>query len=267
MSVDWFCLMGFISSYALCTALIYETLWCFFRSPPDPINKRGMLCTWYLARVPYAHLSHTALSAVLSHLSFTMSNYEHPSYIPIPPLRSAMKHPSRPSTPSLGTNTPNSPLPPPRSPLPSVSPLPSPSPWNSTSSSFLSTAPATPNASQLGLSSASTLPSPPAPLVAAQGYTPKVSFDTLENPQASMFSYTLHVQSEGYARKRNTRVFLCAASPDESGNQALDFALEGLLQDGDELIVFRGVDTDEFGMFSRNRCLFVARSLMESLTI
>lgn len=62
-----------------------------------------------------------------------------------------------------------------------------------------------------------------------------------------MFSYTLHVQNAGYARKRNTRVFLCAASPDESGNQALDFALEGLLQDGDELIVFRGVDTEEFG--------------------
>ncbi|KIJ64965.1 hypothetical protein HYDPIDRAFT_89768 [Hydnomerulius pinastri MD-312] len=85
----------------------------------------------------------------------------------------------------------------------------------------------------------------PSPSVAAQGYTPKVSFDTFENPAASMFSYTLHVQSDGYARNRATRVFLCAASPDESGREALEWALECLVQDGDELIVFRGVDQEE----------------------
>lgn len=65
-----------------------------------------------------------------------------------------------------------------------------------------------------------------------------------------MFSYTLHVQSEGYARMRSTRVFLCASSPDESGRQALDWCLESLVQDGDELVVFRGVDPDDFGRLS-----------------
>jgi len=60
-----------------------------------------------------------------------------------------------------------------------------------------------------------------------------------------MFSYTLHVQSDGYARNRATRVFLCAASPDESGSQALDWALDALVRDGDELIVLRGVDQEE----------------------
>lgn len=62
-----------------------------------------------------------------------------------------------------------------------------------------------------------------------------------------MFSFTLHVQSDGYARLRATRVFLCAASPDESGSQALDWALESLVQDGDELIVYRGVDPEDLG--------------------
>lgn len=62
-----------------------------------------------------------------------------------------------------------------------------------------------------------------------------------------MFSYTLHVQSEGYSRTKSTRVFLCAASPDESGNQALDWALESLVQEGDEFIVFRGVDDADLG--------------------
>ena len=87
-------------------------------------------------------------------------------------------------------------------------------------------------------------PHSPSPVV-NQGYTPKVGFDTFENPQASMFSYTLHVQNEGYSRNKNTRVFLCAASPDESGSQALDWVLENLVQDGDELIVFRGADSDD----------------------
>jgi hypothetical protein len=81
------------------------------------------------------------------------------------------------------------------------------------------------------------------------GYTPKVSFDTFENPAASMFSFTLSVKSDGYARSQSTRVFLCASSNDESGRQALDWALDALVQDSDELIVFRGVDTDDLGRF------------------
>lgn len=62
-----------------------------------------------------------------------------------------------------------------------------------------------------------------------------------------MFSYTLHVHSDGYARNRSTRVFLCASSPDESGSEALEWALECLVQDGDELIVFRGIGQEELG--------------------
>jgi hypothetical protein len=85
------------------------------------------------------------------------------------------------------------------------------------------------------------------PSPSIQGYTPKVSFDTFENPAASMFNFTLGVKSDGYVRTRSTRVFLCAASPDESGREALDWALESLVQDGDELIVFRGVDQEELG--------------------
>ncbi|KAF8351852.1 hypothetical protein F5887DRAFT_932694 [Amanita rubescens] len=96
------------------------------------------------------------------------------------------------------------------------------------------------------ISRASSDPSPSvtSPVPATPRYTPKVSFDTFENPAASMFSFTLQVKNDGYKRSRNTRVFLCAASPDESGREALDWSLESLVQDGDELIVFRGVDED-----------------------
>ena len=63
-----------------------------------------------------------------------------------------------------------------------------------------------------------------------------------------MFSFTLQVKSDGYRRTRSTRVFLCASSPDESGREALDWCLEALVQDGDELIVCRGVDEDVLGV-------------------
>lgn len=62
-----------------------------------------------------------------------------------------------------------------------------------------------------------------------------------------MFSFTLQVKNEGYKRTRHTRVFLCASSPDESGREALDWSLEALVQDGDELIVLRGVDEEILG--------------------
>jgi hypothetical protein len=86
------------------------------------------------------------------------------------------------------------------------------------------------------------------PLPLAAGFAPKVSFDTFENPVASMFSYTLRVETDGYERTRSTRVFLCASSPDVSGAEALDWAMESLVQDGDELVVFRGVLEDVLGM-------------------
>jgi hypothetical protein len=62
-----------------------------------------------------------------------------------------------------------------------------------------------------------------------------------------MFSFTLQAKSDGYERSPNTRVFLCASSPDDSGRQALDWTIESLIQDGDELIVFRGIDQDDLG--------------------
>ncbi|KAK0432137.1 hypothetical protein EV421DRAFT_1893203 [Armillaria borealis] len=110
--------------------------------------------------------------------------------------------------------------------------------------------------------SPSPLPSsPPSP----SPYTPKVSFDTFENPVASMFSFTLSAKSSAYRRTRSTRVFLCAASPDETGNEALDWALESLVQDGDEFVVCRGVDEDELGAKDHDVLRGEARKLMRRI--
>jgi len=154
---------------------------------------------------------------------------------PLPSLRSAMKHSSRSSSPIPGTASPLA------SPPTITSPLPSAGPRTTHSYSLPPSPPVHPKLAHHSLSS------PPSTLQGTHhtaGYTPKVSFDTFENPAASMFSFTLQVKSAGYERTRNTRVFLCAASPDESGREALDWCLEALVQDGDELIVFRGVDEE-----------------------
>lgn len=146
------------------------------------------------------------------HVTFTLS---HPRFAPaIMALRSAMKHSSRPTSPQA-------------SPAPHTVSL-----------------PCQPN---FDTHTTHSLPLSPVPIT--PGYTPKVSFDTFENKSASMFSFTLRVKSEAYLRTRSTRVFLCAASADESGREALDWALEALVQDGDELIVFRGVDEEVLGEF------------------
>lgn len=147
---------------------------------------------------------------------------ERPHHIPIPPatgLKSALKH-SSPSTPQPASSPPGS---------------------------------NTSDGGPLGhtLTHRTSLSSTLSPHLQDSspeiGYLPKVSFDTFENPAAPIFSFTLQAKSEGYKRNRSTRVFLCASSPDESGTQALDWVMDSLIQDGDELVVLRGFDTEVLG--------------------
>ena len=167
------------------------------------------------------------------------------------PLRSALKSPiSRPDSPSLitpeaiGFRIPSPPIvgSPQSNEISYVSVLPE-------SHSMPSTLPSSMSGSQPHVNTNTPLQRAPGHQNSSPTptYTPKVSFDTFENPVASMFSFTLQVKSEGYRRTRNTRVFLCASSPDESGREALEWSLESLVQEGDELIVFRGVDEDVLG--------------------
>jgi hypothetical protein len=70
------------------------------------------------------------------------------------------------------------------------------------------------------------------------------------------------VKSENYKRSRNTRVFLVAASGDESGMQALEWAVESLVQCGDELVVVRGFDADDLRPFLSLTSSMNGRSLI-----
>ncbi|VDB96710.1 unnamed protein product [Peniophora sp. CBMAI 1063] len=150
------------------------------------------------------------------------------------PLRSAMKHhsSSRSSTPPTSSTSPLVYS----STLPSSTSISSPTPGSLFSP--IASPPSFP--ASISTSPTNTLHAP----TPVGGYRPKVSFDTFENPAASMFSFTLQVHSDGYTRTKDTRTYLCAASVDDSGKNALEWTIENLLQDGDELVVFRGFDAD-----------------------
>jgi hypothetical protein len=54
-------------------------------------------------------------------------------------------------------------------------------------------------------------------------------------------------KSEGYKRSRNTRVFAVAVSNDESGDNALEWLMSELVEDGDEVVAIRVIELDEGG--------------------
>ncbi|ORX37655.1 hypothetical protein BD324DRAFT_578323 [Kockovaella imperatae] len=76
-------------------------------------------------------------------------------------------------------------------------------------------------------------------------YRRKVGFEAFEPDSDALFAYTCQAKSEGYKRSRNTRVFAVAVSPDESGEDALDWLMTELVEDGDEIVAIRVIDIDE----------------------
>ena len=54
-------------------------------------------------------------------------------------------------------------------------------------------------------------------------------------------------KSDGYKRSRSTRVFAIAVSPDEAGEDALDWLMNELAEDGDEIVAIRVLELDEDG--------------------
>lgn len=57
----------------------------------------------------------------------------------------------------------------------------------------------------------------------------------------------MQAKSEGYKRSKNTRVILVAVSPDESGEDALDWLMSELVEDGDEIVAMRVKEMSDEG--------------------
>ncbi|KAH2878029.1 hypothetical protein KXV31_005679 [Aspergillus fumigatus] len=82
--------------------------------------------------------------------------------------------------------------------------------------------------------------SPPPP----QTYERGVSFDTFDNPDAADFSLTLNYKHKGYQCTRRSRTFLCGTDQNDYSDFALEWLIDELVDDGDEIVCLRAVEKD-----------------------
>ncbi|CAK3824387.1 Universal stress A family [Lecanosticta acicola] len=84
------------------------------------------------------------------------------------------------------------------------------------------------------------LSSPPPP----PQFRPSVSFDTFSNPSASDFSLTLNRKHKEYTYTKRSRTFLCGTDTNEYSDTALEWLIDELVDDGDEVVCLRVVEKD-----------------------
>lgn len=75
-------------------------------------------------------------------------------------------------------------------------------------------------------------------------YERGVSFDTFDNPDAADFSLTLNYKHKGYQSTRRSRTFLCGTDQNDYSDFALEWLIDELVDDGDEIVCLRAVEKD-----------------------
>ncbi|KAL4807268.1 hypothetical protein BDV18DRAFT_137253 [Aspergillus unguis] len=82
--------------------------------------------------------------------------------------------------------------------------------------------------------------SPPPPKTYERG----VSFDNFDNPDTPDLSLTLNYKHKGYQLTRRSRTFLCGTDMNDYSDFALEWLIDELMDDGDELVCLRVVEKD-----------------------
>ena len=75
-------------------------------------------------------------------------------------------------------------------------------------------------------------------------YESRVSFDTFDNRDATDFSFTLVSKHKHYAYTPRSRTFLCGADSNDYSEVALEWLVDELVEDGDEIVCLRVVVKD-----------------------
>lgn len=97
--------------------------------------------------------------------------------------------------------------------------------------------------------SSSRATSPPPPTLPST-YERKVGFDTMPDADDTVshtFSFTLQARSKGYRRSNNTRTFMCAVDGNHYSERALEWLVEELCEDGDEIVALRVLEGEADG--------------------
>jgi hypothetical protein len=84
----------------------------------------------------------------------------------------------------------------------------------------------------------------PRVLIHYRTYERGVSFNTFDNRDAADFSLTLNYKHKWYQSTRRSRTFLCGTDQNEYSDFALNWLIDELVQDGDEIVCLRAVEKD-----------------------
>lgn len=104
--------------------------------------------------------------------------------------------------------------------------------------------------------------SPPPP----SNYQRGVSFDTFDNRDASTESFTLMYKHRDYANSARSRTFLCGTDAKDYSEYALEWMIDELVDDGDEIVCLRVVEKDsKIAVDSNMRYRDEAQKLLDSV--
>ncbi|OZJ03730.1 hypothetical protein BZG36_04147 [Bifiguratus adelaidae] len=83
------------------------------------------------------------------------------------------------------------------------------------------------------------------------GYVNRVGFDMMTSEDLPTYSFTIQAKSQGYVRTRRSRSFLIATDLANHSDYALEWVIDSLIDDGDEVIILHVV-TAEFNERSKH---------------
>jgi hypothetical protein len=81
-------------------------------------------------------------------------------------------------------------------------------------------------------------------ILSSRTYQRGVSFDTFDNRDATDFSLTLNYKHKDFRYTRRSRTFLCGTDEKSYSEFALEWLIDELLDDGDEIVCLRVVEKD-----------------------
>ena len=75
-------------------------------------------------------------------------------------------------------------------------------------------------------------------------YKPRITFDLFANQSSADPSFTLVSQHKHYGRRKGSRTYLCGTDESDYAAFALEYLIDELVDDGDDIVCVRVVDKD-----------------------